>query len=421
MAQYTERLNLIKPDRTENYSVLNENGNMDIIDENVVLQEDFNDITEATKNLYLAGDKVEFTKNTGYFEIGNTLLEGHTYTLSADIDSTDTDGDICRVYVVESLENHAERANVTIAKGTHTSVTFTIANSNASAIIFYAGKTSSASAGDVASFTNVQIEEGSAATEYVKPITAVDIVARSLEDIIVRNDYGKETTWYALGDSITAGVYSFVTEGTADNEFDPTKVWSNHFKKMRNYNLVNLAVRGMGYCQYSSAGTGSQKLKDIIDNNTFTNKGIITVFLGINDYNNNRYDGTNVTYLGDENSTAWDNTVSGNIKGCIESLQAKTTNPIVLITPLNSWNKGTVETHYSRKHKNNGTAEYTLDDLTEIIEYWADFYGLNVINLTKAATINQTNMLTYLADKVHPTEEGHILLARELNAKIPFI
>lgn len=137
----------------------------------------------GSKNLCHLGT-VTFERGSGYLEIGSTLEAGKTYTLSAEVTSTDTDSatGVCAVYLATSA-NVMMSNRYTIARGGRASVTFVCPQANISKIVFYASGTTAGSAGDTATFAYIQIEEGSEATyfvpaESVKVLTAIDYVAR---------------------------------------------------------------------------------------------------------------------------------------------------------------------------------------------------------------------------------------------------
>ena len=112
------------------------------------------------KNLWANGD-VEVTSadnnGVGYKQVNltNPLPPG-TYTLSALVTSTDTDAD----YSLFGNFYNLKRGGTT-----RTSTTATFSN-EITAIVVYAGSNQANSAGDTATFKDIQIELGSTATEY---------------------------------------------------------------------------------------------------------------------------------------------------------------------------------------------------------------------------------------------------------------
>ena len=169
-----------------------------------------------SKNLCSIGS-VTFERTSGYLPIGSVLQPGKTYTLSADVYSSDTDSNECAVYIATS-ENKMTNTRYRIPRGTRVAVTFIDLPTEISKIVFYAGSTTSNSTGDTATFANIQIEEGSSASNYFPPkdtevLSSVDYVARKAleEGTNSARPIVERTNWLAIGDSITFGVCSTPT------------------------------------------------------------------------------------------------------------------------------------------------------------------------------------------------------------------
>lgn len=116
--------------------------------------------SEGGKNLW-ANDNVSgtaFVKVT----LAKALPAG-TYTISAVVTSSDTDKTVCRIADGDGTNTLALIGRS--AGGARVSATFTI-GSALSEISFYASETYYFSTGDTFSFTDIQIEAGSTATEY---------------------------------------------------------------------------------------------------------------------------------------------------------------------------------------------------------------------------------------------------------------
>ena len=231
--------------------------------------------------------------------------------------------------------------------------------------------------------------------------------------IKMHNPYDSITKIYLIGDSLTRGRYSYYDENNNPvTSIDKKNGWATKlFKEIRKYGtVVNYSYSGMGWIRK----TTEKKLSpyQIISEKSFSDASYIVIWLGINDYNMSDPLGSPGT------STSHDGTVCGEIIRCLDLLTTKTHAPICLITPLNCRMQGSLETHYSLDYKN--SRGYTLRDLCKAIIYYADFYGINAVNLSEHCSINQTNMEYYLPDKVHPTLDGYTLLARELDQKLGF-
>ena len=218
----------------------------------------------------------------------------------------------------------------------------------------------------------------------------------------------KGIKWAAIGDSITYGVYSTGSDTTAVNQN------KCYIKRIANAlgceTFTNLGVRGLGFVH---AGNNSETLKDnVIDVTTWTDYNLVTVALGINDY-------YGVSNIGSESSTAWDNTVYGNIRGTIESII--TANPavkLVFIMPFNMSKYGDASTHWGKEYSRNHIG--TLNAVKTAIIYWCEYYGIEYINEMDYSVINDLNIQTMLLDGLHPSWAAHELIAHELAKKIPF-
>lgn len=127
-------------------------------------------IREETKNLWNAGDRT-FTKTT---EIPVNIPAG-SYTFSAVITSSDTDDAKSAIIFYGSTNNIL--FSYTLLRDERKSFTFTVTG-DIKKVMFYAATTVNKSTGDTATFKDIQIETGSVATDYEKPYTAIDYVAR---------------------------------------------------------------------------------------------------------------------------------------------------------------------------------------------------------------------------------------------------
>lgn len=92
----------------------------------------------------------------------NISLPAGTYTISGDVESTDTDDDYCTILFTYSDGTTKESG---ISRGVGVSTTVTL-EKDVTRARFYAGISHSLSSGDTATFKNLQIESGSQATEY---------------------------------------------------------------------------------------------------------------------------------------------------------------------------------------------------------------------------------------------------------------
>ena len=174
-----------------------------------------NSVSATTRNLWTIGDIGTFTKNSEKVYLDTPLTQGETYTLSADVTSSDTDDDDSRIYLLFSNGNSLSSPSILINRGLHQSVTFEVpvrtdVEYSINGFIFYAGRTATKSEGDTASFTNIQLEQVSEATAYIPHITATDYVCRETASII--NGQGKTISLnpgeFAQGKLNESGGYS---------------------------------------------------------------------------------------------------------------------------------------------------------------------------------------------------------------------
>lgn len=97
--------------------------------------------------------------------------------------------------------------------------------------------------------------------------------------------------WYALGDSITQGFYSY-TDGDGTETGSSIKVtsdcWANKVAEINNYKLINYGVGGSGFVHN---GTVLDKLnaKAHVDTIDFSNADLVTIAFGVNDWKYNMY------------------------------------------------------------------------------------------------------------------------------------
>lgn len=139
------------------------------------VKDDLTNITGPTRNLWTHGDQSFSTSKL--IELKNFLPAGK-YCISAGIISTDTDTTYCRAAFYKS-DGTTLVISVDLTRGERTHAAFT-ANDNLYFVRLFASTNSSTSSGDTATWTNIQLEDGSIETKYVPPITAVDLIARNI-------------------------------------------------------------------------------------------------------------------------------------------------------------------------------------------------------------------------------------------------
>ena len=129
------------------------------LDNSVVTTLDFaENERQKSKNLWPSGD----VSGTQSVYIPFSLKAG-TYTISANVVSSDTDGNTCLISF-EKL-NSTIITKFTLTRGNRSSRTFTLTE-DCEQIGYYASYQWNTGANDTFSFTDIQIEEGTVATDY---------------------------------------------------------------------------------------------------------------------------------------------------------------------------------------------------------------------------------------------------------------
>lgn len=365
-----------------------------------------------SKNLCSLGT-VTFVRTSGYMEIGSTLESGKTYTLSAEVTSDDTDSatGMCAVYIA-TANNKMTNDRYTIKRGKRASVTFTCPTDMViSKVVFYAAGTTSTSDGDTATFADIQIEEGSTATEYIPygvstTHNLVDRVAREKIEVLSTQfiDVVEKTKWLAVGDSITRGVYSYKNGDSSASAVGDG--WVRKLAKSLGYDIVVMASRGMGYTAAVTGQDPEDSSLPRISLDTLLTRiealeedfNLITVAFGINDY---------ATI-----SQASIDTILAGLDDAIQRLMAKFPGArLVVITPFNSCRAGDASTNYAYGYTYGGRS---LKDIADAIKEKCESYGVECIYASNGFLINNFNIETLLPDNTHPSDYGHTLIAKNM-------
>ncbi|MBP5727494.1 MAG: hypothetical protein J6Y48_10525 [Clostridia bacterium] len=253
--------------------------------------------------------------------------------------------------------------------------------------------------------------------------------------------------WYVFGDSISAGYYSMtqaqaqaagltftynspVTTETGEatgsvwdrtlkhNYWGYANAWSMH------RDLVGMAYPGQGY--FRTAGN-SQNGVYVVTHNDFSDAGLITVAWGFNDWHYNMARGNHdlidasTPYPGENYDTTQITTVNQAIWFCLGELIRQAPNAkIVVQTPMNGWAYGGdfasnwgIGTEMSSSGK--------LADIHDDIVYWANYYGLQVLEMTyNNSAVNRRNIKDALIDGSHPSDAAHQQLGRHVAAALMY-
>lgn len=231
----------------------------------------------------------------------------------------------------------------------------------------------------------------------------IDDIIKAFKVVRKKNPAKTPTKWVAIGDSITDGRYS-QSDGTVRTK-------TNHFcqygyiasKILGVDEYVEEGYGGMGYV--SPANDGITYLDDILAID-FGSPDIITVNLGVNDRSQP---------LGDENSLPHDGTISGSVRNCCEVLGSTYGDShIIFMTPLNATRTGSLDTGWCKR-----SGPTHLEDIANIIKYWANRFGFPVIDMLSDSPVNDFNIQGIMLDQEHPTMEAHCMIGKYLAAKLP--
>ena len=217
-------------------------------------------------------------------------------------------------------------------------------------------------------------------------------------------------TWYALGDSITQGYYSYLDEnGEGKLGLRETQGWAQLVANSTGWHLTNAGVGGSGFVHN---GTVLDKLnaRDHVDSLNFRGAEVITLAYGVNDWKYNMKLGSM------EDDIAKGGTFYSNMRYIVEKLQAQCPDAeIVVISPLNCSRYGTADTNWGLEFafSQNGTLQDIFDALQEV----CDHYSLPMVDILHNTEINN-NIVNWLPDGVHPSLAKHGRLAQILEAEL---
>lgn len=224
------------------------------------------------------------------------------------------------------------------------------------------------------------------------------------------NGYAK-LVWYALGDSITQGFYSYMN-GDTPSIATTTNCWAKIAADKAELSLTNYGVGGSGFVHAATVGD-RLNARDHVDTIDFSGADMVTIAFGINDWKGSDTFGT----FDDDITTG--GTVYSNMRYVIEKIL--TDNPeckIFIITPINASKYGNQSGNWSLTHVINGK---TLEDMYQLEKTVAEYYGIELIDMTHNSVFNRLNCPSLMVDGVHPTLKGHQLMGAEMAKKINFV
>lgn len=221
----------------------------------------------------------------------------------------------------------------------------------------------------------------------------------------------EKTKWLAMGDSITFGVYSYVS-GDSSEKGETVNRWVSLLAKSMGYQQKVMASRGMGYSAQvtgqdpDNPGGSRISLDSLLTRvEALTDDfNMITLAYGINDY---------------ATSSATIQTVLAGFDDAVQRLMAKWPEArLVVITPFNSCRQGDASTNYAYNSPlTDGStvlAERTLKDIADAIKERCASYGIECIYATNGFLLNNYNIHTLLPDDTHPSLTGHKLIAKNM-------
>lgn len=233
--------------------------------------------------------------------------------------------------------------------------------------------------------------------------------------------------WIAMGDSITQG---YVSTGESSTRISKEINWTGKMAHMKGWALNNIGQGGSGWVTNSnsdgsvwpqSATNAWYKATDPNKDYSFADYDVITLAYGLNDYKSGKAIGT----LNGESGADYPQTIIGGMQKTLEAIIAE--NPkikIFVILPMNCMGYktgealGTEATNWAIGYSYPGCG--TLKEVHDAMISVCDYYGIEYIDQTLYSCINRKNIGTMLLDGVHPSEDAHTQIARELRAKISY-
>ena len=212
--------------------------------------------------------------------------------------------------------------------------------------------------------------------------------------------------WYALGDSITRGMYGY----TGGSGVDTVNCWAALAAGYNGWTLTNKGVSGSGYVAKGGSDPETNA-KEQVDATDFSGAELVTLAYGVNDW----LQDNGVGSMDDDVTTG--GTFISNMRYCIEkilsdNMEAK----IVVVSPINCRSGCTVATNWGIGKANGAGA--TLEDFYLAEKTVCEYYGIEFIDMLHSSVVNRRNIYNALPDSVHPTKGIHKQMARELSRKI---
>lgn len=257
--------------------------------------------------------------------------------------------------------------------------------------------------------TGQQYSNDKATQQNSADIASLREEVEALKSAVNTSPSNSGAKWYAIGDSITYGLYS--TSASAYSQPVIGKRWVDYVAKYNGYELTNLGVSGSGFV----SGT---TFRTIVDRNDFSSVDLVTIMLGVNDWKNEA--AVNKVGTMDDNISTG-GTIVSELRYGIEKIIGD--NPyckIILITPINAkiGSRGTEATNWAYGYTGSITPCGSLKNFNDKLKEVCEYYGIQVVDMTNSSVVNRKSITTVLPDGIHPNLECYKALGLELARKI---
>lgn len=259
--------------------------------------------------------------------------------------------------------------------------------------------------------TGQQYSNDKATQQNSADIAALREDVDELKDAVSTSPSDSGAKWYAIGDSITYGLYS--TSATAYSQPVVGKRWVDYVAKHNGYKLTNLGVSGSGFV------TG-KTFRTVVDENNFADVDLVTIMLGVNDWKNEAA----VSKVGTmDDDIATGGTIVSELRYGLEKIIAD--NPyckIILITPINAkiGSRGSESTNWAYGFTGTITPCGSLKSFGDKLKEVCEYYGIQVVDMTNSSVVNRKSITTVLPDGIHPNLDCYKALGLELARRITF-
>lgn len=199
----------------------------------------------AGKNLFGLGD-ITVTGQSSRSLVSTTVIPAGTYTISAEVTSTDTTYTTSLIYPKYQSGSWGPEIHLTRGSRASGTVTFT---DTVNQLSFYASKNSAASDGKTATFKNIQIEKGSTATAYepyenICPIEPYDTV-----ELYHNDSYSEHNIWdeeWEVGGLVWAtGELANLTDRYRSKNFQKCAPATEYYLRTNNNNVALFFYDGL--------------------------------------------------------------------------------------------------------------------------------------------------------------------------------